>query len=41
LGELRTKVLGVVLNNFSLRKTLKGVPGGYGYGYGHYGDGYY
>jgi capsular exopolysaccharide synthesis family protein len=41
LGEMREKLLGVVLNNFRMRKTLRAVPGGYGYGYGHYGTGYY
>jgi tyrosine-protein kinase Etk/Wzc len=40
-GEMRTKLLGVVLNNFDMRKALKAVPGGYGYGYGRYGTGYY
>lgn len=41
LGEMREKLLGVVLNNFRMRKTLRAVPGGYGYGYGRYGAGYY
>ena len=41
LGEMREKILGVVLNNFRMRKTLRAVPGGYGYGYGRYGTGYY
>lgn len=41
LGEMRTKLLGVVLNKFDLGKTHAAVPGGYGYGYGQYGNGYY
>ena len=41
LGEMSGKILGVVLNNFSMRKTVRPVPGGYGYGYGRYGAGYY
>jgi tyrosine-protein kinase Etk/Wzc len=35
------KVLGVVLNNFDLRKAYGGYYGGYGYGYSGYNYGYY
>lgn len=40
-GEMKDKILGVVLNNFSTRKTYRAVPGGYGYGYNRYGAAYY